>query len=59
MRQPCLADNAADVMVELCERNDFAWIRHWAGAETLSRWEIGQKSCGWIDPNGPQNLTSC
>ncbi len=43
MRQPCLVDNAAKVMVELCERNDFLGIRHWAGAEPLSRWEIGQK----------------
>jgi dTDP-4-dehydrorhamnose reductase len=43
IRQPCLADNAAEVLVELCERDGFAGIRHWAGAERLSRWEIGRR----------------
>ncbi len=43
IRQPCLADNAAEVIMELCERNDFIGLRHWAGAEALSRWEIGRR----------------
>lgn len=40
MRQPCLADNLADVMVELCERNDLRGVYHWAGSELMSRHEI-------------------
>ncbi len=43
IRQPCLAENAAEVMVELCERNDLLGIHHWAGAERLSRWDFGRK----------------
>lgn len=42
IRQPCLADNAADAMVELCERADLKGVYHWAGADALSRFEIGQ-----------------
>ncbi|EDY81643.1 NAD dependent epimerase/dehydratase family [Verrucomicrobiia bacterium DG1235] len=42
-RQPCLADNAADAMVELCERNDLKGVYSWAGQKTLSRYEIGQR----------------
>src|SRR5690606_37710113 len=42
IRQPCLADNAADAMVELCERSDLKGLFHWAGADALSRWEMGQ-----------------
>ena len=41
IRQPCLADNAADLMVELCERNDLKGIYNWAGATPLSRYDIG------------------
>ncbi len=43
IRQPCLADNAAEVLVELCERGDLTGIRHWAGADRLGRWEIGRR----------------
>lgn len=42
IRQPCLADNAADAMVELCERSDLKGLFHWAGADVLSRWEMGE-----------------
>ena len=40
-RQPCSAENLADVMVELCERNDLRGIFHWAGTEVLSRHQLG------------------
>jgi dTDP-4-dehydrorhamnose reductase len=36
-RQPCTADNLAEVMVELCERDDLRGVFHWAGAEVISR----------------------
>jgi dTDP-4-dehydrorhamnose reductase len=42
-RQPCSAGNLAEVMVELCERNDLRGIFHWAGTELLSRYEIGRR----------------
>ncbi len=42
IRQPCLSDNAADLMVELCERNDLKGVRNWAGETALSRYEMGQ-----------------
>ena len=40
-RQPCSAENLADAMVELCERPDPCGVLHWAGAEVLSRYELG------------------
>lgn len=40
-RQPCLVNNLADVMVELCERNDLKGLLHWAGQDRLSRFEMG------------------
>lgn len=42
-RQPCLADNLADAMVEICERDDSQGLLHWGGAERLSRFEIGKR----------------
>ncbi len=42
-RQVCLVDNLADVLVELCERNDLKGIYHWAGSESLSRYDMGTK----------------
>lgn len=54
VRQPCLADNAAEVMVELCERDDTLGIGHWAGAEKLTRWEIGERLVRHF--NLPENL---
>jgi dTDP-4-dehydrorhamnose reductase len=43
IRQPCSAANAAEVMLELTERRDLHGIFHWAGDETLSRFEMGQR----------------
>jgi dTDP-4-dehydrorhamnose reductase len=40
-RQPCTAENLGDVMVELCERGDVRGVYHWAGADLLSRYELG------------------
>lgn len=43
IRQPCTAENLADVLVELCERLDMNGIFHWAGAEAVSRQELGAR----------------
>ena len=43
IRQPCSAANVAEVLLELSERRDLHGIFHWAGAETMSRFEIGQR----------------
>ncbi len=43
IRQPCSASNVAEVLLELSERRDLHGIFHWAGAETLSRFEMGQR----------------
>jgi dTDP-4-dehydrorhamnose reductase len=40
-RQPCTAENLAEVMVELCERDDLRGVFHWAGAEVISRHALG------------------
>lgn len=40
-RQTCTAENLAEVMVELCERDDVRGIFHWAGTELVSRYELG------------------
>lgn len=70
MRQPNAADNIAAVMVELCERSTLNGIFHWAGAEPISRYEMGRRilhkfnlPAHLIDPvedtnpNRPHNLT--
>lgn len=41
IRQPCTAENLADVLVELCERTDMCGVFHWAGAEAVSRHDLG------------------
>ena len=41
VRQVCLSDNAAEVMLELCERPDMKGVFNWAGANPLSRFEMG------------------
>ena len=41
-RQPCTSENLAEVMLELCERNDVHGVFHWAGAELLSRFALGR-----------------
>ena len=40
-RQPCSADNVADVIAELCERPQLNGLFHWAGGERISRYELG------------------
>ena len=40
-RQPCTAENLAEVMIELCERDDLRGVFHWAGAELISRYDLG------------------
>jgi len=42
IRQPCTAGNLAEVLVELCERQELRGVYHWAGAEALSRAELGR-----------------
>ena len=41
LRQPCTAENLAEVLVELCERRDLRGVFHWAGAELISRHALG------------------
>lgn len=43
IRQPCTAENLADAIVEICERGDVNGIFHWAGAEAISRHELGSR----------------
>ncbi len=40
-RQPCTAANLAEALIELLHRRDLCGVFHWAGAELLSRHEIG------------------
>jgi dTDP-4-dehydrorhamnose reductase len=40
-RQTCTAENLAEAMLELCERNDLRGVFHWAGAELISRHALG------------------
>ncbi|MBC7367601.1 MAG: SDR family oxidoreductase [Undibacterium sp.] len=40
-RQPCTADNLAEVLLELCERRELCGVLHWAGAELISRHALG------------------
>lgn len=41
LRQPCTAENLAEVMVEACEQRDLRGVFHWAGAELISRHALG------------------
>lgn len=43
LRQPCTGENLAEALLELAERPDLRGVFHWAGAELLSRVEIGQR----------------
>lgn len=43
IRQPISASNLADAAVELCERDNLSGVYHWAGADALSRLEIGRR----------------
>lgn len=42
-RQTCTAENLAEVLLELCERDDLRGVFHWGGAELLSRYAIGER----------------
>ena len=42
-RQPCTAENLADVLLELVERPDVTGLFHWAGTELLSRYALGER----------------
>jgi len=43
IRQPLSVTNLAEVVGELCERPNLHGLFHWAGTDTLSRYEIGQR----------------
>ena len=43
LRQPCTAENVAEVLVELAERPDLNGIFHWAGTELVSRFDLGMR----------------
>jgi dTDP-4-dehydrorhamnose reductase len=43
IRQPVSASNLADVLVELCERDNLSGVYHWSGNEALSRYDIGRR----------------
>ena len=43
IRQPVSVTNLADVTVELCERDNLSGVYHWAGAEALSRLDLGRR----------------
>lgn len=40
-RQPCTAENLAEVLLELCERPECRGTFHWAGADLISRHALG------------------
>jgi dTDP-4-dehydrorhamnose reductase len=41
LRQPCTAENLAEVIVEVGERRNLTGVFHWAGTELLSRHALG------------------
>ncbi len=43
IRQPCSAENVADVIIELLERPQLNGLFHWSGLEDISRYELGVK----------------
>jgi dTDP-4-dehydrorhamnose reductase len=43
IRQTCTADSVAAALVELCGRPDLRGPLHWAGAEPISRLDIGRR----------------
>lgn len=54
IRQPVEVTNLADVVIELCERDNLSGVYHWAGSEALSRHEIGKRLCDKLGLN-PEN----
>lgn len=43
IRQTCTSDSVAEALVELCSRADLHGALHWAGAEPISRLDIGRR----------------
>lgn len=43
IRQTCTAGSVAEALAELCERAELRGAFHWAGAEPVSRLEIGRR----------------
>jgi dTDP-4-dehydrorhamnose reductase len=43
LRQPCTAENLAEVIAELGERRNVTGVFHWAGTELLSRHALGRR----------------
>lgn len=41
--QPTLSDNVGDLLAELCERPNLHGLFHWAGAQSLSFYEMGRR----------------
>jgi len=54
LRQPVSAINVADVLTELIERPNLHGLFHWAGPDTLSRYDIGRAILKHFDL--PENL---
>lgn len=57
IRQVCSADHFAAVLLALARRLDLHGVFHWAGAEPVSRWQMGVSLCAhfgvpekWIEP---------
>lgn len=40
-RQPCTAENLAEVLLELTERPEVEGVFHWAGTQLISRYDLG------------------
>jgi dTDP-4-dehydrorhamnose reductase len=45
VRMVCTADSVAALLLALVPRRDLAGVLHWAGAEAVSRWEMGRALC--------------
>lgn len=45
IRQVCTADSVAALLLALGPRRDLAGVFHWAGADAVSRWELGRALC--------------
>lgn len=44
IRQTCTADSVARAILEIARKPELAGVFHWAGAEPLSRFEIGRRT---------------
>lgn len=45
IRAVCSAESVAGALLELAARSDLVGVRHWTGAEPVSRWEMGRAIC--------------